>query len=102
MFDPFFGIGFIGFPLAVAFLVIEARKKRNTVPSIGTCFLALFAGYGAFVWLMTIGITLFGQAVDNADLYIVEWVSATIAALSIGIPFSVSATRRRRRSSSKN
>jgi hypothetical protein len=100
MFDPFFGIASIGAPIALMFLKVEARMNPTTVPSVGTCLVALFAAYGVFVWLLMIGVALFGQTVDEGAFRILEGLIGVIAGFVVGVPFLVSARRRRRRASS--
>jgi len=99
MFDPFFGIASIGAPIALMFLFVEARMNANTVPSVGTCLVALFAAYGVFVWLLMIGVALFGQTLDEGAR-LLEGLVGVVAGLVVGVPFLVSARRRRRRASS--
>jgi hypothetical protein len=102
MFDPFFGIASIGAPIAIIFLIVEARMNARSIPSVGTCLVAMFAVYGVFVWLLTIGVLLFGHTFNETKLSILECVAAVIAALGVGVPFLVSARRRRRRSLTEN
>jgi hypothetical protein len=95
MFDPFFGIALVGTPIAVVFLIIEARMNASAIPSVGTCLVAAFAGFGVFDWLMTLGLLLFGQNFDQGGRAL-SWAAGGLAALTVGVPFLLSARGRRR------
>jgi hypothetical protein len=99
MFDPFFGIAAVGAPIAIMFLIVEARRNARTVPSVATCLVALFAAYGVYVWLMIAGVTVLGQGFDERQLRWLQGAVSVLAGLIIGIPFLVSARRRRERAS---
>lgn len=102
MFDPFFGIAAIGAPIALVFLIVEARMNARAAPSVGTCLVALFAAYGVFVWLTVIGVFLFGRSFEESGFRLFQWVAGIVAALGVGVPFLASARRRRHRASTES
>jgi H+/Cl- antiporter ClcA len=99
MLDPFFWIAALGAPIAVMFLIVEARRNATAVPSVATCFVALFAAYGVYVWLFTLGFALFGQGFDDEQLRGLQGAVGLLAGLIVGVPFLVSARRRQHRAS---
>ena len=95
MFDPFFGLTQIGGPIAVAFLLADARLNPTTIPSVATCLVAMFAAYDVFEWLITLG-ALFAGAHGLG----LTAAAASLAVLFVGVPFALSARARRQRANS--
>jgi len=100
MFDPFFGIGVLGTPFALIFLFLEARRNATTVPSIGTCLVALFAAYGVHLWIMMLTVSFLGRELQDSELTQLDAGAGIVAALLVGGPFFISARRRWQRASS--
>lgn len=101
MFDPFFGIAALGAPFALAFLYLEARRNACTAPSVASCIVALFAAYGVYVWLLVAGSALLAESYDEQDFRVLQGASGVLACLIVGIPFTVSARKRRRKASTQ-
>jgi hypothetical protein len=97
VFDPFFAIAFVSAPFATMFLIAEARRNADAIPTLGVCLVALLAAVGVADWIMAIMVALFGRWMEDSAFQLVQWFSFAVGFAAVGSPFLRSVRQRRQR-----
>ncbi|MBX7534026.1 hypothetical protein K3165_13910 [Qipengyuania sp. 1XM1-15A] len=98
MFDGFFLIGFLGGPLALAYLLEgEAKRASSTLrPRLRSILLAPFAAWGAFTWIL-MAIVVLADGVNEQAFFWAQIASAFLTVVILSLSYAATVRRRRAR-----